>query len=81
MERRILEAVARADLIVCEALRVLAAIAAFAVVLLIVLLLIHCLARGDPCYIPYDVTSEGPDGDYTAAWYEWKEEEHGSDMG
>ena len=100
-------AVARADLIVCQALRVMAAVAVFAVILLAVLFLIELinrvnpvpaiivafmicvlliglifhLARADPYYIPYDVTSEGPDGDYTAAWYEWKEEQHGTDMG
>ena len=94
MERRILEAVARADLIVCQALQVMAT---FAVVLLILLVLIElsanpkltvivdimiCVllavllivhhARGDPYYLPYDVTSEGPDDDYTAAWVAWQ---------
>lgn len=74
-EKSIQIAVARADLIVCQALRVLAALAVFAVILLAVLLIVHH-ARGDPYLIDYDapgvdITSEGPDGDYTEEWYRW----------
>jgi len=72
MTRRIIEAVARADLILCFVGRV-----AFVVALLsLALLLVALSVRGaDPDLIDYDkpgtdITSEGPEG-YTRAWFEW----------
>lgn len=72
MTRRIIEAVARADLILCFVGRV-----AFVVALLSLALLLVVLAvRGtDPDLIDYDkpgtdVTSEGSEG-YTEEWYKW----------
>lgn len=62
--------------------------AALAVVILILseiymacLIGVYCLARAgpDPDVIDYDVTSEGPEGDYTPAFYEWEDEDN--DMG
>ena len=63
-EKSILEAVARADLIVCAALRVLAA----AVLTLILLALVLAGRKlADPYrqnyYGPCDITSEGPEND------------------
>lgn len=76
MTRRIIEAVARADMILCFAGRV-----AFVVALLSLALLLVVLAvRGtDPDLIDYDkpgtdVTSEGPEG-YTEEWNEWRDGE------
>ena len=67
-DKSILIAVARADVIICAALRVLA-VAALALILLLVVLAGRKIA--DPCrqnyYGPCDITSEGPDsevGDY-----------------
>ena len=64
MERHILEAVARADLFVCSALRVMAVAAALAVILLAMVLAGRRIA--DPYRVNYygpggDITTEGPD--------------------
>jgi hypothetical protein len=58
-------------------LRLAAAIAMLAILsglVFVAVLAARHFARADPDIIPYDVTSEGPDG-YTAAWYEWEKEE------
>jgi hypothetical protein len=76
-------AVARADLIVSSALRWLAIIAALSVVLLLGVLAFHRIMWNDhyhwqdPYWIDYDapgvdITSEGPDDDYTDAWNDWR---------
>ena len=67
-EKGIQIAVARADLIVCQALRVLAAIAIFSAVLLAAVIAFRRCAHlegYDPYWIDYDapgvdITSEGP---------------------
>lgn len=76
-------AVARADLIVSSALRWLAIIAALSAVLLLGVLAFHRIMWNDhyhwqdPYWIDYDapgvdITSEGPDDDYTDAWNDWR---------
>lgn len=76
-------AVARADLIVSSALRWLAIIAALSVVLLLGVLAFHRIMWNDhyhwqdPYWIDYDapgvdITSEGPDDDYTDTWEDWR---------
>ena len=72
MTRRIIEAVARADLILCFVGRVVFVIALLSLALLLVVLAVH---GADPDLIDYDkpgtdITSEGPEG-YTKAWSEW----------
>lgn len=79
VERSIQAAVARADLIVCAALRVLAVVAVLGGVLLLLVILVRA-RLSDPYEIDYDapgvdVTSEGPEGDHTAAWYMTKNQE------
>ena len=75
MERRILEAVARADLILSAVLRALPAVAALTA--LLILAVIVARARlPDPYQVDYDrpgvdVTSEGPEG-YTSEYYKWE---------
>lgn len=69
-------AVARADLIVCSILRLLAIIIPLTVIFLIVLLVVWA-NRPDPYLIDYDspdvdITSEGPAEDYTDAWRDWR---------
>lgn len=76
MERRIMEAVARADLFICEALRRLPVVLALCGVLLLAVLAARHFARADPPLIDYDkpgvdITSEGPVA-YTERWYEWR---------
>lgn len=78
-EKVIQIAVARADLIVCAVLRVLAMVVPLTIVLMLGVLIFHRLMWNDhfhwqdPCWIDYDapgvdITSEGPeDGD---PWYE-----------
>ena len=65
MEHEILEAVARADLLICSALRVAAAVAMLLLILLLVVLAGRKIA--DPYrqnyYGPCDITSEGPDSE------------------
>lgn len=68
-------AVARADLIVCSVLRWLVIVVPLTVVLLAALLVVWA-HRPDPYLIDYDapgvdITSEGPDDDYTEAWYKF----------
>ena len=65
MERQILETVARADLFVCSALRVMA-VAVLAVILLAMVLVGRKIA--DPYRVNYygpgwDITTEGPEAD------------------
>lgn len=74
MTKQIQIAVARADLIICAVLRWLAIVLPLTVLFVLILLIVwhH---RPDPYLIDYDapgvdITSEGPDDDYTAAWYE-----------
>ena len=74
VERSIQAAVARADLIVCAALRVLEVTAVLAVVLVLLMILVRARLP-DPYEIDYDapgvdITSEGPEG-YTAEYYKW----------
>lgn len=74
IERSIQTAVARADLIVCAALRTLAVAAALGVVLVLLVLLVRARLP-DPYEIDYDapgvdITNEGPEG-YTEEWHEW----------
>ena len=75
-------AVARADLILCSCLRWLAIIVVLTVVLALGVLAFHRLMWNDhyhwqdPYWIDYDapgvdITSEGPDDDYTEAWYKF----------
>lgn len=76
MERKIIEAVARADLLICGLLRRLPTVIALAVVLLLAVLAVRHLARADPPLIDYDrpgvdITSEGPEA-YTDQWYKWR---------
>lgn len=73
VERKIMAAVARADLIVCWTVRVLAVVVLAALLLLLVWCVRTWIEREcDPCLIDYDapgvdITSEGPDdGD---PWY------------
>lgn len=72
-ERLIQAAVARADLIVCAALRVLAVTVVLGAVLVLLVLLVRSRLP-DPHEIDYDapgvdITSEGPE-EYTEAWHE-----------
>lgn len=75
MERRILEAVARADLILSAVLRALPVVAALTA--LLILAVIVARARlPDPYQVDYDrpgvdITSEGPEG-YTSEYYKWE---------
>ena len=76
MERRIIEAVARADVWLCGLRRRLPAAIALAVALLLAALVVRRLARADPPLIDYDrpgvdITSEGPEA-YTDRWYQWR---------
>ncbi len=76
MERRIIEAVARVDVILCTVLRWLAVLVPLAVVLALAVLVAHHLARADPPLIDYDkpgvdITSEGPEL-FTDEWYKWR---------
>ena len=66
-ERGIQEAVARADVIICAVLRRLPLVAALTLALLLAVL----AARGKPPPDAHDITSEGPEGDYTDEWYRW----------
>ena len=73
-------AIAQADLIVCTTMRVLALLAMFTIILLAVVLVVH-LARPDPYLIDYDapgvdITSEGPDDDFTDAYFELRGDEY-----
>lgn len=81
--RTIQVAVARADLIVCSCLRWLAIVAVLTVILALGVLAFHSLMWNehyhwqDPYWIDYDapgvdITSEGPDDDYTDAWNDWR---------
>lgn len=64
-DKSILIAVARADLLICAALRVAAAVAMLSLILLLVVLAGRKIA--DPYrqnyYGPCDITSEGPDSE------------------
>lgn len=77
MERRILEAVARADVLLTSLLRALPGVAVLTLLLLTLLLVVR--ARWpDPYLIDYDrpgvdVTSEGPE-EYTQSYYDWSDE-------
>lgn len=79
-------AVARADLIVCGALRWLAILLVLTAVLALGVLVFHRLMWNDhfhwldPHWIDYDapgvdITSEGPEA-YTAEWYRWEAMKH-----
>ena len=81
--RQIQIAVARADLIVCEALRLLAILLALTAVLALGVLIFHRLMWNDhfhwqdTYWIDYDapgvdITSEGPDDDITDEWQSWR---------
>ena len=63
MERQILETVARADMFVCSALRVMAIVAVLCVVLVAMVLIGRKIEDPDRqnYYGPCDITSEGPD--------------------
>lgn len=72
-ERMIQVGVARADLILCAALRWTVIVALLAAVLLLGIIIVRARLP-DPDLIDYDapgvdITSEGPDG-RTRAWYE-----------
>lgn len=76
--RDVIEAVARADRWICSALRLLPVVAALSVVLLLAVLAVLVWGRYDPNWIDYDapgvdITSEGPDGDWTEAWQKLKD--------
>ena len=75
-------AVARADLIVCSVLRWMVVIVPLTVILLLAVIAFREWAYTycDPYLIDYDspgvdITSEGPDDDYTDAWYEWRDDQ------
>lgn len=78
-EKAIQIAVARADLIVSTVLCWLAVIVPLAIVLLVTVFAVRRwtgLEDYDPYLIDYDqpgvdITSEGPDDDYTDAWYKF----------
>ena len=76
-------AVVRADLVVCSTLRWLVIVLVLTAVLALGVLIFHRIMWNDhyhwqdPYWIDYDapgvdITSEGPDNDYTEAWYEWE---------
>lgn len=72
-ERGIQIAVARADIIICTALRWLAILVPLAAVLLLAVLAARKLAGQEVQWIDYDrpgvdITSEGPEEDFTKAW-------------
>ena len=74
-ERQIQEAVARADIIICEIIRWAGIIILLMAVLFICILAVRHFAREEPPMIDYDapgvdITSEGPDG-YTDEYYRW----------
>lgn len=75
MERQIQIAVARADLIVCYASRVLA-VALMAALLIALVWCVREALGGNPDVVPYDITSEGPEDDYTGEYYRWEREDH-----
>lgn len=75
-DKSILIAVARADLLICSALRVAAVTALLGAVLLVSVIAARALAYRccDPYRVDYDrpgldFTSEGPDGE----WGDWRE--------
>lgn len=81
--RAIQVAVARADLFICSCLRWLAIVAVLTVILALGVLAFHRLMWNkhyhwlDPYWIDYDapgvdITSEGPDDDYTDTWKDWR---------
>lgn len=72
-ERGIQIAVARADIIICTALRWLAILVPLTIVLLLAVLAARKLTGQEVRWIDYDrpgvdITSEGPEEDYTKAW-------------
>lgn len=72
-ERSIQIAVARADIIICSALRWLAILIPLTIVLLLAVLAARKLAGQEVQWIDYDrpgvdITSEGPEDDFTKAW-------------
>ena len=74
-ERQIQEAVARADIIICEIIRCAGIIILLMAVLLICVLAARHFTREEPPMIDYDapgvdITSEGPD-EYTDEYYRW----------
>lgn len=76
MERRIIEAVARADMLISSALRRLPVILALAALLAAFALIVRA-RRGAPRWIDYDapgvdITSEGPEG-YTEEYDDWRD--------
>ena len=81
--RAIQVAVALADLFICSCLRWLAIVAVLTVILALGVLAFHSLMWNehyhwqDPYWIDYDapgvdITSEGPDDDYTDTWKDWR---------
>lgn len=72
-ERSIQVAVARADIIICSALQWLAILVPLTIVLVLAVLAARKLAGQEVQWIDYDrpgvdITSEGPEEDFTKAW-------------
>lgn len=82
-DRDVIEAVARVDCWLRDALRLLPAVVLLTALLLVIVFsvrgFVDCL-RSPP--VDYDapgvdITSEGPDGDWTEAWYKTKDGDEG----
>ena len=76
-DRDVMEAVARVDCWLRDALRLLPVVAVLGAALLLAVMAALAWVRNDPHRIDYDargvdITSEGPDGDWTEAWYKMK---------
>ena len=77
MERPIIDAVAMADLILCWLVRAVVVLVLLGIMAIGVLAIRGIFIR-EPPPIDYDapgvdVTSEGPDGDWTEEWYKMKD--------
>ena len=69
IEKQIMTAVARTDLIWCAAARVMVVLALAGIAVIIGVLAARGMANVDR-RATADITSEGPDGDWTEAYYE-----------
>lgn len=75
--REIQIAVARADIIICQALRWLAVLIPLSAWLILAVIAARSWAGYDSCWIDYDapgvdITSEGPEDDCDDAWQDWR---------
>ena len=74
VDRLIQATMVRVDMILCAIARRLPLIALLAVVLLLAVLAVRCWTIWDPYWIDYDapgvdITSEGPDDDFTENYF------------